>query len=57
MHFVAMLIFSIVVSAIFAGVSSEVKTDRERLLYGLKVFGSFMGTGLLISILFYFLPR
>ncbi|MCS6885053.1 MAG: hypothetical protein RMM17_01220 [Acidobacteriota bacterium] len=56
MHLVVMLIFAAIVSVVFAGVTSEVQTDRERIIYALRVFGSFMGVGLLAAIIFYFFP-
>ena len=40
MHFTAALIFAAVTSVVF-GVTSRT-TDRERLLYGLRVFGLFV---------------
>jgi len=39
-HFTAALIFAVVTSVVF-GITSK-DTDRERLLYGLWVFGMFL---------------
>ena len=39
-HFTAALIFAVVTSVVF-GVTSK-NTDRERLLYGIWVFGMFL---------------
>ena len=39
-HFTAALVFAVVTSVVF-GVTSK-NTDRERLLYGLWVFGVFL---------------
>ncbi|MBL8148534.1 MAG: hypothetical protein JNN15_01235 [Blastocatellia bacterium] len=55
MHLLAMLAFSVIVGVIFAAVTSEVNTPRERVIYGVKVFGSFVGISLLISWIFYYL--
>jgi hypothetical protein len=57
MHFLVMTGFAILVSIVFAGVNSEITTMRDRVIYGLKVFASFVGIGLLIACIFYFIPR
>jgi hypothetical protein len=49
--------FAIIVSIVFAGVNSEITTLRGKLLYGLKVFASFIGIGLLIALIFSFIPQ
>jgi hypothetical protein len=43
-HFTAALIFALVTSVVF-GVTSK-NSDRERLLYGLRVFGLFVAISL-----------
>ena len=43
-HFMAALIFAAVTSVVFAVTSKD--TDRERLLYGLRVFGLFLAVAL-----------
>ncbi|HEY7679171.1 MAG TPA: hypothetical protein VIC04_01540 [Terriglobia bacterium] len=43
-HFAAALVFSAVTSVVFAVTSKD--TDRERLLYGLWVFGLFLAVSL-----------
>ncbi|HMV98515.1 MAG TPA: hypothetical protein PLL06_19520 [Acidobacteriota bacterium] len=55
MHFLLMVLFAAFVSAVFAGVSSEVSTPKARFLYGLRVFLSFIGIGLALSWLMYLL--
>ncbi len=54
-HFTAALIFAVVTSVVF-GVTSK-DTDRERLLYGLWVFGLFLGFSLVAGWLMYLLHR
>jgi hypothetical protein len=49
-----MLIFALLVALIFGLVSRGSK--REQLFYGIKVFAEFMGIGLLLAWLLYFLP-
>lgn len=53
-HFLVMMLFALIVALVFGVVARE--TLRERLLYGLKVFAEFMGIGLALAWLLYFLP-
>ena len=55
-HFIAMVVFGALVSVVFAALSSEHNNRAERLRYGLKVFGYFVGIGLAIAWLLYPLP-
>ncbi len=55
-HFLALVLFSLLVSTAFAALSSEHHTTQERIKYGLKVFGYFVGIGFLIAWGLYFLP-
>ncbi|HKQ73577.1 MAG TPA: hypothetical protein VJ810_07625 [Blastocatellia bacterium] len=55
-HFMALVLFSLLVSVAFATLSSEHQTTQERVKYGAKVFGYFVGVGLLIAWALYFLP-
>ena len=55
-HFTALVLFSLLVSAAFAVLSSEHHTTPERVRYGAKVFGYFVGVGFLIACALYFLP-
>ena len=53
-HFLVMMLFAVIVALIFGAVGRD--TSRERVLYGLKIFGEFMGIGLVLAWLLYFLP-
>jgi hypothetical protein len=53
-HFLVMMLFALMVAVVFGVVSRD--NVRERLLYGLKVFAEFMGIGLALAWLLYFLP-
>lgn len=53
-HFAIMVLFSAVVSVVFGLIARE--TKRERLIYGLKIFAEFVGIGLLLAWVLYFLP-
>jgi hypothetical protein len=55
-HFIAMVCFSALVSVGFAVLSTEHPTTREKVQYGFKVFGYFVGIGFLIAWGLYFLP-
>jgi hypothetical protein len=55
-HFTALVLFSLLVSVAFATLSSEHHTAQERVKYGAKVFGYFVGVGFLIAWALYFLP-
>lgn len=55
-HFLALILFSLLVSVAFAVLSSEHHTTQERIRYGLKVFGYFVGLGFVIAWVLYFLP-
>ncbi len=53
-HFPAMLLFSFLVSVVFGLLSKN--TPRERVLYGAKVFGAFVGIALLLGWIMYPAP-
>lgn len=55
-HFVALIIFSALVGIVFGVLSSEHDNTVERVKYGLKVFGSFVGIGFGIAWVLWFLP-
>jgi hypothetical protein len=54
MHFLVMMLYAVIVALVFAVVSRD--TGRERVFYGLKVFAEFMGIGIALAWLLYFLP-
>jgi putative Mn2+ efflux pump MntP len=53
-HFTAMLLFAFLVSVVFGVLSKD--TLRERLIYGAKVFGAFVGIALLLGWIMYPVP-
>ncbi|HEX2489163.1 MAG TPA: hypothetical protein VJZ77_08940 [Blastocatellia bacterium] len=55
-HFTALVLFSLLVSVAFATLSSEHHTTQEKVKYGAKVFGYFVGVGFLIAWALYRLP-
>jgi hypothetical protein len=53
-HFLVMTSFAFIASVVFGTVAKD--TSKDRLIYGLKVFGEFMLIGLALSWVLYFLP-
>jgi uncharacterized membrane protein YagU involved in acid resistance len=53
-HFTAMLLFSLLVSVVFGVLSKD--TPRERLIYGAKMFGAFVGIALVLGWIMYPVP-
>jgi len=54
-HFIAMLLFSFLVSVVFAVLSKA--SPRDQFIYGAKVFVGFVGVAVILGWLMYFLPR
>lgn len=53
-HLMVMLLFSGLVAVVFGTVARD--NTRDRVRYGLKIFAEFVGFGLLLAWLLYFLP-
>lgn len=53
-HLFYMTLFAAMVSVVFGALSRD--TQKARVLYGLKVFAEFMGIGLALAFLLYFIP-
>ena len=53
-HLLVMMLFAAIVALVFGVVARD--TYRESVLYGLKVFAEFVGIGLALAWLLYFLP-
>jgi hypothetical protein len=53
-HLLVMLLFAGIVALVFGVVARD--TTRDRVIYGLKVFAEFVGIGLALAWLLYFLP-
>ena len=54
-HLSVVILLAALVSVVFGVVARD--TNRERMLYGLKVFAEFIGIGLALAWLLYFFPR
>ncbi len=53
-HLLVMILFAALVAVIFGVVARN--NNRERTIYGLKVFAEFIGIGLLLAWVLYFFP-
>jgi hypothetical protein len=57
MHFLMMTLYAAITAIVSAGIAPNVQTTRDRVLYGLKVFGMYLGVGLLLSWVLFPIPR
>ena len=55
-HFLALLLYSLLVAIVFAALSSEHQSPQARMKYVVKVFGYFVLLGLAIAWVLYPLP-
>ncbi len=53
-HFLYLIGFAFIVSVAFAVFNKG--TEKEKIIYGLKIFGQFVGISLIMAWVFYFLP-
>ena len=53
-HFLVMVLFAALASIVFGAMTKD--TARERVLYGLRVFAEFIGFGLVLGWILYFIP-
>ena len=53
-HFTALLLFALLVSVVFGVLSKD--TPRDRAVYGVKVFGAFVGVALLLGWIMFPIP-
>jgi hypothetical protein len=56
MHFVLMIAFAAVVAVVMSLIDPERHDPKARLVHGLKVFGAFLGIGVAIGWVLYFIP-
>ena len=49
-----MVLFAALASIVFGAMAKD--TTRERMMYGLKIFAEFIGFGLLLGWILYFIP-
>lgn len=53
-HFLYLIGFAIIVSVLFAVFNDG--SEKEKLIYGLKIFAQFVGISLIMAWVFYFIP-
>lgn len=56
MHVLMMALYAAIAATVLAAIESRTNTTRERFIHGLKIFGSFLGIGLLLSWILYPIP-
>ena len=56
MHVLMMSLYAAMAAVVLAAVDPKSDTTRQRVVHGLKVFGSFMGIGLLLAWILYPIP-
>jgi hypothetical protein len=57
MHVLMMTLYAAVTAIVSAGIAPNVDETRDRVKYGLKVFGTYLGVGLLLSWILFAIPR
>jgi hypothetical protein len=56
MHVLMMTLYAAITATVLAAIETRVESTRDRFIHGLKVFGSFLGIGLLLSWILYPIP-
>jgi hypothetical protein len=56
MHVLMMSMYAAMAAVVLAAVDPKSDTTRQRVMHGLKIFGSFLGIGLLLSWLLFPVP-
>lgn len=56
MHVLMMSLYAAIAAVVLAAVDPKSDTTRQRLIHGLKIFGSFLGIGLLLSLVLFPVP-
>lgn len=56
MHVLMMSLYAAIAAVVLAAVDPKSDTTRQRLIHGLKIFGSFLGIGLLLSWVLFAIP-
>ena len=56
MHLLMMSMYAAMAAVVLAAVDPKSDTTRQRIVHGLKIFGSFLGIGLLLSWILFPIP-
>jgi hypothetical protein len=57
MHFLMMALYAAITAIVSAGIAPSMQTTGDRVRYGLKVFGMYLGIGLVLSWILFPIPR
>lgn len=57
MHFLMMALYAAITAIVSAGIAPNMHTTQDRIKYGLKVFGMYLGVGLVLSWVLFPIPR
>lgn len=55
-HVLMMALYAAITATVLAAIEARSDTTRQRVLHGLKVFGTFLGIGLLLSWVLFPIP-
>ena len=56
MHLLMMSMYAAMAAVVLSAVDPKSDTTRQRVMHGLKIFGSFLGIGLLLSWVLFPIP-
>jgi len=56
MHVLMMILYAAIAATVLAAIDPRTDTTTERLRHGLKMFGAFLGIGLLLSWVLFPIP-
>jgi hypothetical protein len=56
MHVIMMALYSAIAATVLATIDPKSETTNQRVRHGLKIFGAFLGIGLLLSWILYPIP-
>ena len=56
MHVLMMSLYAAMAAVVLSAVDPKSHTNRQRFVHGLKIFGSFLGIGLLLSWILFPIP-
>jgi hypothetical protein len=56
MHVLMMSLYAAIAATVLAAIEPKHDSLRDRIIHGLKVFGAFLGVGLLLSWILYPIP-
>ena len=56
MHVLMMSMYAAMAAVVLAAVDPKSHNNRQRVMHGLKIFGSFLGIGLLLSWILFPIP-